>query len=520
MTTYSPSQGPSPSPAARSVWRSQTRRDQLFAGTLGVVLLIASMLAHSYVNSRRSAWDLVREDPESEKTLRSLAVAFPRLTLGGMRGIVSTYLWMQAEDDKNERRWVDLETKYDIIGALQPYFASVYIFHSWNQAYNLSAQWQEEEIKYKWVLDGLAYIYKGEEYNPGNPDIYLEEAQLYFLKLGSAAERIFYREHWRSDLARLHELNNAPEVKDDATIALQHVRDVINRTDPRDRSTHYFNIEERRDPQTHTLGYGIYISDPVINPKTGFNLFKDRTDGKKVTDPVEFPYGVSPFYFGYIEYNRCLALDVGPTYTGLQVIDAFPAMCLRLWCRDDLYYSAQTMNRLFGAHPDEALLKDNGKFSAKVDEIKYCYRNVAMIGPRAIDLFNGHLQRYPGNRFIHTKHKLETQAYIDIAKAESKLFTTLVQWQLAGRDKNKFVADFQEADTLYKAAYATTMQWVDNMYPAIVGQPPNPDRDDFARYALALQNRSRGIEALLTTPANQQPDMSFLGGEENDVVEK
>src|SRR5207248_4726817 len=142
----------------------------------------------------------------------------------------------QADEDKHDRKWLDLETKYDIIVALQPYFSSVYIFHSWNQAYNLSAQWQEEDIKYKWVLDGLAYLYKGEEYNPGNPDIYLEEGHLYFLKLGGAAERIFYREHWRNDQARLHELNNIKEVKDDATVALKHVREIINRRDPRDKS--------------------------------------------------------------------------------------------------------------------------------------------------------------------------------------------------------------------------------------------------------------------------------------------
>ena len=195
-------------------------------------------------------------------------------------------------------------------------------------------------------------------------------------------------------------------------------------------------------------------------------------------------------------------------------------MSLRLWCRDDIYYSAQTMNRLFGAHPDQALLDDKTKFGAKADEINYCYRNVFMIAPRAIDLFVAHLGRYPENTSIHTKHILETRAYIDIARAEQKLFTTLVQWQLAGRKKDALVGDFQEADNLYKTAYSTTMAWVDNMYPVIPGQPANPDRADWERYATALQNRSRGIEALLTVPANQEPDMSFLGGEQNDVVEK
>jgi hypothetical protein len=67
-----------------------------------------------------------------------------------------------------------------------------------------------------------------------------------------------------------------------------------------------------------------------------------------------------------------------------------------------------------------------------------------------------------------------------------------------------------EADSLYKAAYAPAMKWVDNMYPRVEGQPDNPDRYDYERYATALQVRSKGIEALLTLPAGQAPDMSFL----------
>src|ERR1043165_5834890 len=105
---------------------------------------------------------------------------------------------------------------------------------SWNQAYNISAQWQEQDIKYKWVVDGVSYLYKGEDFNPSNPDIMFEEAQLYAQKLGGAFERIFYRAHWRNDISRLHELNDATKVQHDDTVALQHVRAFVTRRDPRD----------------------------------------------------------------------------------------------------------------------------------------------------------------------------------------------------------------------------------------------------------------------------------------------
>ena len=513
--------GPQP-----SLRRSRARRDQLLATSIGVVLLACSMFLFSRLDAFRSDQDLVREDPESEKTLRSLAISFPRLTLGGMRGLVSTYLWYKAEDDKNERRWMDLETKYDIIGALQPYFASVYIYHAWNQAYNLSAQWQEQDIKYKWVLDGLAYLYKGEEFNPGNPDIYLEEAHLYFLKLGGAAERTYYREHWRHDISRLHELNTMADMTNDDAIALQHVRSIINRNDPTSRNS-YFHIQERRDDsrQHGGTGWGVTVSDPVIDPKTGFNLFKERLDGKNATEPVEFPYGLSPFYFAYIEYKRCLSQRARPTYTGIQVIDAWPAMALRLWCRDDLYYIGDTMNRLFGSNPDTSITGDPAAFNAKIAEMHLCFRNIQMIAPRAVDLFVEHLTRYPINENVHRKHILETEAFLQISKAEIKLLDALTQWQNNGRkmvlpNGQDLRPDFQEAVNLYKAAYPVTMVWVDRVYPVRPGEAPNPDRADLERYAIALQNRSRGIERLLNLGPEEKPDMSFLGGETNELVER
>ncbi len=513
-----------------SRWRSETRRDQLLAGVIGIALLACAAGLRNVLEYRRTMTNangvqLVREDPESEKKLSSLAVTFPRLTFGGMRGVASTYLWIQAEEDKNNRKWDDLETKYDLIGALQPYFASVYIYHSWNQAYNLSAQWQEQEIKYKWVLDGIAYLYKGEDFNPANPDILYEEAQLYAQKLGAASERLFYREHWRNDISRLHELNDKPESSKDATVALQNVRKFVTRRDPRDPPTarSYFHTEELPDPAQRATGtgWGIRIY-PDIDVEKGFNLFKDRGDGKQAREPMDFRYGVSPFYFGYIEYKRCLALPVGPTYTGLQVIDAWPAMSLRLWCRDDLTYLGETMRGLFGPTPNKALLADSTAFNDKVAEIHDCYRNIQMIAPRAIELFDDDLTRYPRNVYVHTKHKLETASYKEIAKAEIKLFDTLAAWQLNGRklDGDKGAAlktDLLAAIALYNQAYPVTLQWVDSMYPIRVGQPVNPDRYDFERFANALQARIKGIEALLVLPAGLEADMGFLT---EDVVER
>jgi hypothetical protein len=558
-------------PRTPQAWRSDSRRDQAFALAAAIVCMGLSALCLQFLNAQRPA--LVREDPESEKTLKSLAVTFPRLTLGGIRGLASTYLWMQAEDDKNDRKWIELESKYTKIGALQPYFASVYIYHSWNQAYNLSAQWQEQDTKYKWVLDGIAYLYKGEDFNPANADIMLEESQLYAMKLGGSFERIYYREHWRHDIARLHTLNTTTKAKDDATVALQHVRYFINHRDPRDPpppsledlqkmtrqeleadcadrnivvsptdkpadlivkilesvgTGSYFHTRELPDPEgkINGLGWGIALSDPTITSKrpwgpVDFNLFSGRADGKKATDPVNFRYGVSPYYFAYCEYRRCLDLPTSPTYTSRQVVDSWPAMSLRLWCRDDLYYSYDTMNRMFNKR-DPALLADRNVFNAKVDEIHDCFRNVQMIAPRAVDLFVYHLdatrkpENYAYKKNVHEKHIEEVKAYVEIGKAENRLFDALVQWSINGEKLNdKIQAALVDADKLYEQANIVTLKWVETVYPA---RENNPDRADFEKFANSLQARRRGITAMIQAMnSNQKPDMSFL---EDEVVER
>jgi hypothetical protein len=488
------------------LWRSQTRRDQLFFLVMGLVLLAISAGLQNKMSSARSDWNLVRaETPDSERTYRALAMNFPRLTMGGFRGVLSTVLWIQAEEDKNNRKWLDLGTKYNLIGTLQPYFTSVYVFHSWNLAYNLSAQWAEQDAKYKWILDGMAYLYKGEEYNPGNTDLIYEEANLYAMKLGGAYERAFYRQHWRDDISRLHEFNDRMPLTRDSAQALKHVRDFVQRP--------YFKTRMMADPAGNTegVGWGVQITDP--------ELFAKRTDNRKPGDPMEFRYGLSPFYFAYVEYKRSLAAGWTETAAN-QVVASRPAMSLRLWVRDDCYYMWQMMKEMFGTKPNPALLKSPA-FGDKVADVELCFRNIQTIGPKTVDTFNEYLGVWGQVGFVettHRKHILETQAIIEISRAEMKLFSTLVQWHVADRKMTpELVRSFQEADALYQAAYKPTIAWVDKMYPAVVGEQANPDRADSEKYANALLLRSKGIQALLTLPADQKPDMSFL---EEEVVEK
>jgi hypothetical protein len=196
-------------------------------------------------------------------------------------------------------------------------------------------------------------------------------------------------------------------------------------------------------------------------------------------------------------------------------------MALRQWCMDDVYYLGQTMNDLFGNTPNEKLLNDKAKFAAKTHDMDLLYRNVNTIAPRCVEKFNEYIGAYKKYQFVestHTKHILQTQAMIPVMEAEKKLFDTLVQWHLGGRKMDdNIVTGLKEADRLYQEAYKPYIKWVDNMYPVVPGEMANPDRADSEKYPNALLIRSKGIEAWLSLPPDQKPDMTFL---QEEVVEK
>ena len=95
--------------------RSEARRDQVICVAIAVILLAGIFLIQAPLRSHRAK--LVTNH---NKSVGDLIMTFPRLTLGGFRGILAMVLWENAENDKNNHDWVPLETDYNAIAALEP----------------------------------------------------------------------------------------------------------------------------------------------------------------------------------------------------------------------------------------------------------------------------------------------------------------------------------------------------------------------------------------------------------------
>ena len=81
--------------------QSRARRDQLIYLSMAVILLIGIFFIQPELNRQRAK--LVPVDKTQQ--VGDLLIQFPRLTLGGFRGLLAMTLWEDAESDKNHHRW-------------------------------------------------------------------------------------------------------------------------------------------------------------------------------------------------------------------------------------------------------------------------------------------------------------------------------------------------------------------------------------------------------------------------------
>ncbi len=454
--------------------RSRARRDQLVCLIIAILLFIGIFAIQPSLHARRAA--LVQRTTNA-KNIGHLLLTFPRLALGGFRGVLAMVLWEDAESDKNNHKWRPLETDYQAIATIEPYFGSVYIFNAWNMSYNLSAQFHSMNTKYKWVLDGLVSLYHGEKFVPDNANVIMNEANDYFLKLGASFERKYYSPRWRYDIAHLYRYN--PKKISSGLSSLGQVYYLVTRPE--------FHCKLLKPLGGHgPVGHGVKIHG------------------------LTYRYGLSPFYFAWCEYNRALHQPKLPTDMGIEVLHSWKPMCLRLWCRDDCFYAQRLTNRIFNADTEKKMLVH---FPARVENIHDCYRNIKINGPRSIHEFQVFLQKYPDQRAVHRSHIYEVRFYQALAAAEGTLFQGLVQWQLNHRQfRLGDAADrkLAAAVPLYEKAMTAYENYLSVAFPTARNGQMNPGLKGQRKYLRAMRARIDGIDSFRLTAAHHKPDMSFL----------
>jgi hypothetical protein len=167
---------------------------QLVAGIVMVVCLAASGVFAVNLASSSGRHKLVYTDTDIEGQPPQVALG---IAMGAFRGLFVNFLWIRANNMKEEGRFYDSMDLARAITKLQPRYPQVWVFNAWNMAYNISVQTQTEPERWAWVRAGINLM--RDEGLPNNPNDmllhkelgwiflhkiggYMDEANMYFKK--------------------------------------------------------------------------------------------------------------------------------------------------------------------------------------------------------------------------------------------------------------------------------------------------------------------------------------------------
>jgi hypothetical protein len=112
------------------------------------------------------------------------------LMLGGFRGLACDLLWMRADAAQEHGRYYESLALFQTISRVQPRFEHVWTYMSWNMAYNLVHEVEDEDAKWSWYLAGVQANVRGCERNPGSVRLLSHLASLFQQRGDRFHERI------------------------------------------------------------------------------------------------------------------------------------------------------------------------------------------------------------------------------------------------------------------------------------------------------------------------------------------
>ena len=155
---------------------------------LAAALLITAGMQLDFINSQRQKMKLISNEPLQNAPP---SLAFATVAMGAFRGLVVDVLWMRADRLKAQGQFFDAKQLAEWITTLQPRFASVWEFHAWNMAYNISVAIPaaQPDQRWRWVKNGYELLRdQGIELNPKSILLYRELARIFQHKIGGVLD--------------------------------------------------------------------------------------------------------------------------------------------------------------------------------------------------------------------------------------------------------------------------------------------------------------------------------------------
>lgn len=123
------------------------------------------------------------------------------IAMGAFRGLFVNYLWIRANNLKDEGKYYEAIQLSSTITRLQPRFPRVWGFHAWNMAYNISVATNTASERWQWVKAGVDLLRK--EAIPRNPSdvvLHRELAWIFVHKIQGYADDANH--YYKREMAR------------------------------------------------------------------------------------------------------------------------------------------------------------------------------------------------------------------------------------------------------------------------------------------------------------------------------
>jgi hypothetical protein len=155
---------------------------------LAVGLFVGAGIQLDFINQQREDMNLIIDKPQNIPP----KFTFATIATGAFRGLIVDILWMRADKLKEEGQFFDARQLADLITILQPQFASVWKFHAWNMAYNISVAIPatQPDQRWQWVKNGIELLRDEaiDKYKLKNIELYQELARIYQHKVGGVSD--------------------------------------------------------------------------------------------------------------------------------------------------------------------------------------------------------------------------------------------------------------------------------------------------------------------------------------------
>ncbi|HEX8877916.1 MAG TPA: hypothetical protein VF777_14300 [Phycisphaerales bacterium] len=163
----------------------------------GASIGLSTLLASQASRAKLAYTDRVEEGQPPEVALG--------IAMGAFRGIFVNFLWIRANDLKQEGKFYELNQLAEAITRLQPRFPRVWVFHAWNLAYNISVGTNTRTERWYWVNAGISLLRdRAIQANPNDLLLHKELAWIFLHKIQGVTDdsNRYYKmrvaEEWQS----------------------------------------------------------------------------------------------------------------------------------------------------------------------------------------------------------------------------------------------------------------------------------------------------------------------------------